>query len=180
MFGGGLTAYECSKRGGVKMKNPIGMHLLGLVLMVLLLEGGCSTDPVYRTEYQLTQPASIAGRQCVTQCETNRMLCIQNKREEQTQCETRAKDEALSCKQQARQDYSNCMRTASHTGNYRASTESNCRSILQSSSMQCDNRYSRCDMDSSACDRSYRGCFSNCGGQVDKQVRCVANCDKQK
>lgn len=162
------------------MGNDTRMHLGGLFFVALFLIGGCSTAPVYRTQYQFTQPSSIEGRQCATQCETNRMLCVQNKRGEQTQCEARAKDDALSCKQQARQDYGNCMRSASHTGNYRASTESNCRSILQSSSMQCDNRYSRCDMDSSACDSGYRGCFSNCGGQVDKQVRCVANCDRQK
>lgn len=35
--------------------------------------------------------------------------------------------------------------------------------------MQSDNRYNRCDLASGGCDNGYRGCFANCGGEVDKQ-----------
>lgn len=155
----------------------LGRLLTGAAVVMVL--AGCSSDPVYRTSYQLTEPATLAGRQCTTQCETNRMLCQQNASAEQAQCRQRAQDDAKDCKRRARSDYNNCMSQSRYGGSYRASMERSCRSILQSSTMQCDSRYDRCELDTTQCDTGYRSCFATCGGKVDKQVRCVANCDKK-
>ncbi len=42
------------------------------VLALALLAGAC-------TSYQYVPPASEAGRQCVTTCDTNRQICVAGK-----------------------------------------------------------------------------------------------------
>ena len=154
-----------------------GMILLILVTVFTIT--ACSNKPVYRTSYDLIQPSSINGRQCTTQCGTNRLLCQQNERAERRQCEEQERLNAKQCKKNAQVDYRNCMKQASYGGNYRASMQSSCNSIRNSKVLSCDNNYSRCDR-RSRCEGAYRSCFSNCGGQVKKKTYCVRNCDKQK
>lgn len=163
------------------MKTRKIPNLLSIIFVaVTALMSGCSSDPVYRTSYELTQPGSSAGRQCTTQCETNRLLCEQKAATDQRQCQEDARRSTAQCKQRARTDYNNCMQQASRLGSYRANTERSCASILQSSTNNCDYRQDRCELDTRHCNRSYRSCFTNCGGKVSKKVRCVANCDKSR
>lgn len=157
----------------------IKKYIISFMLVMAFTITACSNKPVYRTSYDLIQPSSINGRQCTTQCDTNRLLCQQNERAERSQCEDRERSNAKQCKQNAYVDYRNCMQQASHLGKYRASTESNCNSIRNSKVSSCDNNYSRCDR-RSRCDGAYRSCFSNCGGTVKKNTYCVRNCEKKK
>ena len=152
--------------------------LSGLILFYLAL-AGCSSKPVYRTDYQLIEPSSINGRQCTTQCATNRLLCQQNENSERMRCEDQGKQRSKQCKKAAYQDYRQCMHQSQYGGKHRGSMESSCNSIKNSKVQQCDSGYNRCER-RSRCEPKYRACFSNCGGKVKAKTYCVRNCDKKK
>lgn len=152
--------------------------VLGLAVAALLMLSGCSTEPRYRTSFNLVQPTTIEGRQCTTQCDTNQILCEQNERDQVYRCEENARRQTAQCEEDARRQYRSCMNQAQYGGNTRASLESSCQSILNSSTMNCGYRFNHCEA-AGRCEANYRACFSNCGGQVEKHVVCVANCDTQ-
>ncbi len=141
-----------------------------LCLLALLL-GACSTDPVYRTQYDLTAPEGSAGKQCVVGCETNRLLCEQRNDDRIARCEEQADRAYNNCQAAAQTDLDNCyadlkQRYGSAWNKY----VTNCASYRNTCYRQtCSTR--------SSCNKGYRACFGNCGGKVTPRSVCVRNCN---
>jgi hypothetical protein len=132
----------------------------------------CSSDPVYRTHYDLTAPATETGRQCTVGCETNRLLCEQRNDDRIARCEEQADRAYNNCTEDLDRRMSACISgLKSQYGSRWATYESHCTATVANTCYR-----QSCDTESS-CDGGYRACFSNCGGEVKTRSVCVRNCD---
>ena len=142
---------------------------LALCLLALML-GACSSDPVYRTQYDLTQPTSSSGKQCVVGCETNRLLCEQRNDERVARCQEQAEVAFNNCEADAKTRLDACY----------ADLKNRYGSVWNKYASNCQTYGSGCYRTTcstqSSCDKGYRGCFGNCGGQVVPRSVCVRNC----
>lgn len=157
----------------------LGIVVTGFPLVILLATTGCTTRPRYQTTFNLSPPNSIQGRQCTTQCKTNKLLCEQNEQNKAAHCEQRVQEQHRQCKRDAEDSYRSCMQEAADAGKYRAVEESSCQDNLDSHKLLCRSINDDDCEPAGQCGGDYRACFSNCGGVVKKKVVCVANCGKQ-
>lgn len=141
-----------------------------LCLFALAL-GGCSSDPVYRTQYDLIQPTSNSGKQCVVGCETNRLLCEQRNDDRITRCEEQADRKFNNCEADAKVRLDSC----------NADLKRRYGSAWTKYATNCSAYGSGCYRDvcstRSSCDTGHRACFGNCGGEVKSRSVCVRNCN---
>jgi hypothetical protein len=114
---------------------------------------GIGCGPVYNTEYQFSPPDSDAGRACVFQCENSRQQCRQLEEYRADDCQRRASWDQQRCEDDIYR------RKGREPKWYECGSES-------------------CSADYDRCDESYRSCYQSCGGKVNAETRCVANCDK--
>lgn len=141
------------------------------ILCLAAILGGCSSQPVYRTQYDLTAPGTESGRQCTVGCETNRLLCEQRNDEHIARCEEQADRAFNNCSEDADRRMSSCIADLQRQYGDRWSTyESHCHATVSNT---CSRQ--ACGT-ASSCDNGYRACFTNCGGQVDTRAICVRNC----
>lgn len=97
------------------------------------------------THYDYTPPATDQGRLCTAQCSNTREICRGNENR-------RAQMERSNCERSANAGYYACL---SHAGN-------------RDQEKDCERRRPGCwaSEDYERCERDYRQCFSNCGGEV--------------
>ena len=144
---------------------------LRVVLLAVGLLSACSTEPVYQSRYDLTPPATESGRQCTVGCETNRLLCEQRNDERIARCEEQADRAFTLCTEDVDRRMSACISgLKSKYGSRWATYESHCTATVANSC------YRQSCSTQSSCDSGYRGCFSNCGGDVQTRSVCVRNC----
>ncbi len=117
----------------------------------LLFTIGCG--PVYRTDYQFTPPSSSTGKVCASNCENSKYQCQQIEQMRADQCQDRARLEMQRCEDNVR------WREGREPKWYECGMDS-------------------CSADTERCESQYRSCFTACGGKVDAQTICVANCEQ--
>ena len=109
------------------------------VLAFALLAGAC-------TSYQYVPPASEAGRQCVTTCDTNRQICIAGK-------EQAAASQNQACETRRAVQLASCLATA---------LTPEARNYCNKVAPRCSGNYAS----TGGCDDGYRACYVQCGGRV--------------
>ena len=158
---GPLSAGRASGKRGIGMENRLsgGGLLLALALPLLLLT---ACQPVYKTGYNLTPPASAEGRFCVSQCQNSKLLCEQAGRSDRDAC--LAKEQADAERRFA---------------DYRVERTKKGKKIEKQLSdfdysYRCgysDARYTK------TCEPDFVACFANCGGTVVPYTYCSAFCN---
>lgn len=133
--------------------------LLPALLLVALLS---SCQPVYKTGYNLTPPASAEGRLCVSQCQNSKLLCEQAGRSERDAC---LADERADAERRY--------------ADYRVERVKKGKKIERTLS-SFDTSY-RCGYSSKRyterCEPDFVGCFATCGGGVTPYTYCSAFCN---
>lgn len=124
--------------------------LLSLVGIALAIS---SCGPIYDTTYQFIPPNSEGGRACVYQCENSRSQCRQIEDLRVDRCEQDSRYEQRRCEDDV------------YRREGRGPKWHECGGLV------CTPEYDRCD-------DQYRSCYQSCGGTVQAETRCVANCEK--
>ena len=109
------------------------------VLTLALMASAC-------TSYKYIPPATEAGRQCVTTCETNQQICISGK-------EQVAASQTQACEMRRTMQLSNCMVNA---------LTPQARAYCNKSVPACTSSFAN----TGDCTNRYRACYVQCGGQV--------------
>jgi len=154
------------------------LFLILFVFFFTFILSAC--QPTYSTRYSLTSPVSAQGKRCVVVCQKEYENCKSFTFE---RCRVEVEEYQLRCRRNMRYNYHTCLRQvqpqwSSVTVNR---VRGNCEAIRYSDATNCDleGRLYRCGA-ARYCNVKYRRCFKSCGGGVEKQVRCVSNCDKMK
>ncbi len=131
------------------MKNKVK----AIKLLVIFLFPGflISCGPIYDTQYSYFPPESSEGRACIFQCENSRSQCQELEHYRNQDCERRSTYDYERCRDDIR---------------YRYDREPKWNECSESS----------CSADEERCDSQFRYCYQSCGGRVDAQTVCVANC----
>ena len=140
------------KQRQVKALSPNRLNfrsLLGAAGVLLL--GACG--PIYDTQYRFTPPESGQGVSCIYQCENSKLQCRQLEEYRADDCTRRAQYEAQRCE-------ADIWRQKGRAPKW-----------YECGSSSCSPEYDRCET-------QYRSCYQSCGGRVDAQTVCVANCDQ--
>lgn len=109
------------------------------VLALVFLVSAC-------TSYQYVPPASEAGRQCVTTCDTNRQICIAGR-------EQAAASQNQACETRRAVQLASCLATA-----FTPEARNYCNKVAPT----CSSNFAS----TGACDDGYRACYVQCGGRV--------------
>lgn len=125
----------------------------GKLLLFLLLLALTSCGPMYETNYTFTPPESSAGNACIFQCQNSQQQCRQLEEYKKDDCEQRSEWQKERCEAEV------WRKKGRDPKWYECGGES------------CSADYDRCDV-------SYRACYQSCGGKVQSETRCVANCDQ--
>jgi hypothetical protein len=131
-----------------------------IILLALMVVAACA--PRIRTDYQYVPPQTRQGQMCAQNCLYAKQQCEQTCTMEKSRCESyknaeRQTDYMLHVYDRLSEgrsvtkspDYTGYSKTCRREGNY------------------CN------DM----CHDNYKHCFVNCGGQINTNTRCLANCD---
>lgn len=133
------------------MERPNRRWPIGLLAALAFL---ATCGPVNQTERILTPPTGPEAQQCVTECNTDRGQCLEKAAERYADCREQQRE--------AYDDFRNCRGgTAARTGAVLC---------LPRATFRCRSRAPRCEA-------AFEVCYQRCGGKVEKQEVCVANCD---
>lgn len=110
-----------------------------------------SCGPIYDTKYNFIPPTSSEGRACIFQCENSRSQCIELENYRNQDCQQRSDYDQRRCEDDIR---------------YREGREPKWYECGSNS----------CSVDQERCESQFRYCYQSCGGRVDAQTVCVANC----
>jgi hypothetical protein len=139
------------------------MRALALFLILTLL---AACGPRFETRYSYTAPPeSPQSRQCLQGCEFQRQQCLIIADNRYQICELEARDEAAECAADARYDYRRCLRRNQDDPE-----------ACQYRRAFCPRR--ACWRDAGNCDELYRACYVACGGSIQAETVCTANCDE--
>lgn len=130
------------------------------VLSVVIGLGLTACSPVYHTNYSYVSPKSWRGRQCVNRCLRDRSQCHSRCRNANQRCHNDAELAAMP----AYLEYLRHQRKQNLPATQSVSDFAN---------------YASCS-DYCGCEDTYRQCFTNCGGDVIANTKCVAFCKKPK
>lgn len=134
------------------------------LMLMLLLVAACG--PRYETRYRYTAPPdSPDSRQCLQSCEFQRQQCLVIEDNRYQLCTLQAANDAYRCQAEARYDYDRCLR-------YHDDQPERCHYQRGF----CPQR--ACWRDDRHCGELYRSCYVACGGSVESETMCVANCDE--
>jgi len=125
------------------------------ILITLLFITSCG--PHYRTFYNYENPGSYEGMMCVNQCLQSKVMCGQTCGSQKNQCV------------QNHQIY-DAANLIAHSLDTRPKKY---KVAPTSSSYQCNWEKDSCDEN---CESFYRQCYTNCGGRVHSETRCVSGC----
>lgn len=127
------------------MLRPAFRRTLPALVALALFSSGCQT-----VRYAFVPPVTESGRMCVVQCAGIRETCRGNEI-------NRAATARLACERQQDRAYQECR--ARNTGFSRDSKEK---------PKECDPRTYACHeySNTARCERDYRLCYADCGGQV--------------
>lgn len=120
-----------------------------LLLSLVLIIVGCG--PIYETRYNFVPPTEPHSAVCLTHCYTGKIQCQQLEQVQLDNCENRAERERYRCEWQIRRDKKR-----------------------EPKWYECGG--SHCSVDEERCEANYRSCYQACGGQVNSEQVCVANC----
>jgi hypothetical protein len=123
------------------------------LLQVVVLTLVTSCGPVYDTNYSFSPPRSAEGRSCIFQCEQSKLQCQQIEDLEASRCRDFAQREERRCRDDIRYN------------------ENRTPKWYECSSESCSSDYERCET-------MHRACYQSCGGEVNVNTNCVANCDQ--
>lgn len=123
-----------------------------LVLLGIGVNGLISCGPMYDTQYTFIPPESAQGKACTYQCQNGKYQCEQIDRMQVDRCEESARREQERCKWDLA---------------FRGEKEHWYDCALDS-----------CSANTEQCEAQYRSCFQMCGGTVNTQTVCVANCQQ--
>ena len=119
------------------------------ILAMSFLIVGCGT--IYDTRYSYLPPRNGQGMHCISNCEDSRSMCRDLENMRSDQCEERAKYEVEMCEYRYE-------RSGRNPGWFDCPRPS-------------------CSSDEARCDTIYNSCYRGCGGDVEEETVCVANCD---
>ena len=132
-------------------------------ILLLALVAGCG--PQYETRYVYTAPAdSLESRQCLQNCEFQRQQCMVLADNNQQLCEMQARNEEYQCQAEARYYYARCV-------DRNPDNPERCRYPH----VFCPQR--SCWRNDGRCEDLYRSCYTACGGSIQSETVCTANCD---
>jgi hypothetical protein len=134
------------------MKTPQTNFGLFSSAVLLLVLSGCG--PIYDTQYSFEPPQSASGPHCIYQCDTTKAQCIELKQMRADSCNERSQRQSYYCTEDIRSRYN------------REPKWYECTEEL-------------CSDDTDFCDDQYRSCYQACGGRVNRETRCIANCPTQ-
>ncbi len=139
------------------------MRALGCLLVLILLS---ACGPRFETRYSYTPPPeSPQSRQCLQGCEFQRRQCLTIADNRYQICTLEARNEAAACEADARFDYERCRRRNQDDPD-----------ICHYRRAFCSPR--TCWRDDGGCDEFYRSCYASCGGSIQAETVCTANCDQ--
>lgn len=135
-----------------------------IVLSALIVLAGCG--PRFETRYSYTAPPdSPQSRQCLQGCEWQRQQCLALADNRFALCEMEARYEVYECRAEARYRYERCL-------SRNPDQPENCHY----QQLFCQRPV--CWRDDRHCGELYRSCYAACGGTVEAETYCVANCDE--
>lgn len=143
-----MHSFPVSSRSGSPFIG--NLTVVALAAAVALLSG---CGPIYDTQYTFIPPDDGNGRACVYQCENGKQQCEELEELKEESCEERAEAEYARCEERI---YRRKGRDPKWNECYRES----------------------CSSDSERCETNYRSCYQSCGGKVNAETVCVANCDQ--
>lgn len=133
-----------------------------LTLFAVLMAVSSCARPQYQT-FTTYLPSQVSGfASCVQGLEKDQIICRQSADLKAQLCASNAAMAQMQCEQQASADLAACKATGNEY----------CIKHI------CIQR--SCPPDYSACTDTYDRGYSTCGGNVEKETRCVKNCDKIK
>ncbi len=127
-------------------------------MIALLTLAACG--PQYRTFYNFENPRSYEGMMCVNQCLQSKVMCGQTCGSQKNQC---VQNHEL---YEAANQLAHSLDKNPKKSGY-----------VRSSSYQCNWEKDSCDEN---CESFYRQCYTNCGGKVHSETRCVSGCENIK
>ena len=135
-----------------------------LIAIPLTLFIQACAGPEFRTLYNYDPPKTSEGRASISQCDNTNVRCEQLEQMRVDNCLDRAELNYQYCTDQAQVDYNNSIDRCKDCGE-KSRIKDDCEKEPCNRSGQCGNQYQRC--------------YSNCGGQVTSETRCVAGCEKK-
>lgn len=137
------------------------------VLAVFLGLSACG--PMMETRYDFKPPASKAGMQCVSNCQSDQSQCLEHGRREKETCRRDVDRKVAREYEKAKDKYIVALKLYSkEPGKYPEPKEPE-RGYPN---------YYQCDQMGSECVPQYQMCYRSCGGQIEEYQVCVANCEK--
>lgn len=129
-------------------------------ILVFLFFFGCG--PQYKVVHTYVPPSTTHGKACIEKCVLSKMNCKQRSLDDYDRCIDREEKFAL-------KEYEKYVQDAL------ARNVQPDKSITSKSFMHKSN----CVIHkNNSCDEDYRQCYLDCGGRIDIDTVCVANCDK--
>jgi hypothetical protein len=143
----------------MKLNWVIDMKLLMKVLATSLTLGLLvACGPVYQTFYHYRAPADREGQRCLNEC-----IHIQEN------CKGQCRQQRTSCEQQ--HAMTDMMHTMLET---KQKIEDRHHDHPRDTSYQCRSDADACETE---CTTPYNNCYTNCGGEVIIENRCVYGCE---
>jgi hypothetical protein len=130
------------------------------IMLILLLLAGCG--PQIRTDYQWIAPQTRAGQMCASNCLYQKQQCEQPCAVEKSRCEAYKNAESQTEYMLQAYDRLNEGKSVTRSPSYTGYSKT------------CRREGNYCN---ELCGDNYRLCFTNCGGQIISNTRCVAKCD---
>lgn len=137
------------------------IYFIIAILSTLFLLGCGPMPPKYDTFHSYVPPKGSEAKSCLFQCTMTETQCEQIVQMRLDNCTMRSQTKYNACQVREQGVYDRCVNSGA-TGCYVAWCQQD----------QCTS--------SSSCKTKFNSCYSICGGVVNSETRCVANCDQPK
>ena len=127
------------------------IRFLPLCLLLVMSLNACG--PIYDTNYKFTPPTNPQGKRCTEQCPEIKEECLELE-------EIRKED----CDEINRRHVEDCTEKLAREKN-RGPKWTECGNIRG------------CGISQEKCEEAYRSCYRSCGGQIQAEKVCIANCE---
>lgn len=128
------------------------------ILSAIFLQG-CAT-PQYDTFHSYVPPKGAEAKSCLFQCSMTETQCEQLSQMRLDNCVARSQNKYDACEAREQAVYDRCVNSGRQDCYKDWCSQDECTA-------------------SNTCKTKYNSCYSICGGIVNSETRCVANCDKE-
>jgi hypothetical protein len=136
--------------------------LLTLWMSASMMSGCTNTDSHGQKTLLLTQPSTIEGQQCASQCESVSHMCLSDAKSYEDKCTTRNQNMVLQCEEIANANRIDCMKLMVESKN----SIQVCASGYSMDMKRCQKKKQDCGKRTSECNSMFEQCYVQCGGKI--------------